>query len=444
MKKLLAIFLCAVLLLSACAFAEGKELTLSNIQIDANGNPIDLSGIDLRLSYAKDGESSDARLAIDGNGAELANLTVSLQGDELLLAATGLSKVYALTLDDAAGEQEEQDGIAFTEQDLNDFLAVLNAWLADFEASMVPAGTEEIDGATYQNYSISISAEQLDTAFFGFCDILDRQSAIRAAVQKELGVDSLRALQEASGIAMSVEGTLSIGEQDASAEVIYTVNDPELEEPEHIGMDIIITAIEDETTAGKGVDVSICLYDADDAQSDDELDIGLTITLDGETEAFTGMDGYVLLFEDGAEKGAYFGVYSPAVQGSGLWQVSLMSYDETTAIDVAFGKTEELDGVYAAVTADGSVLEFYYDAGKAGLSLYSGEEYYSAAADVTISDTDGSWLALDGANAVDALNMTDAQMQSLETELLATLLRLASGLAASNETVAALLGGLMG
>lgn len=63
---------------------------------------------------------------------------------------------------------------------------------------------------------------------------------------------------------------------------------------------------------------------------------------------------------------------------------------------------------------------------------------------MTVSDTDGSWLALDGANAVDALNMTDAQMQSLETELLATLLRLASGLAASNETIAALLGGLMG
>lgn len=442
MKKLLAIFLCAVLLLSACAFAEGKELTLNNIQIDANGNPIDLSGIDLRLSYAEDGENSGARLAIDGNGAELANLTASLQGNELLLAATGLSKVYVLTLDDAAGEQKEQESVAFTEQDLNDFLAVWNAWLADFEASMVPTGTEEIDGATYQNYSISISAEQLDTVLFGVCDILDRQSAIRAAVQKELGMDSLRALREASGIAMSAEGTMSIGEQDASAEVIYTLSDPELEEPEHIGMDIIITALEDETTAGTGLDVNICLYDADDAQSDDELDIGLTITLDGET--FTGMDGYVLLFEDGAEKGVYFGVYSPAVQGSGLWQVSLMSYDETTAVDVAFGKTEELDGVYAAVTADGSVLEFYYDAGKAGLSLYSGEEYYSASADVTVSDTDGSWLALDGANAVDALNMTDAQMQSLETELLATLLRLASGLAASNETIAALLGGLMG
>lgn len=446
MKKLLAIFLCAALLLSACALAEGGELTLSNIQLKVNGSPVDLSGIDLRLAYAKDGENTGARLAIDGNGEELASLTASLRGEELLLAAAGVSSVYALSVESEQSDTETE-ALSFTEQELNELKALWDGWREEVRAACTELASEESAGTAYKSYAISASEEQNAALLFGIADILDRQSAVRAAVQTELGgTDSLRALLESSGITVSAEGTMRVAEQEReeSFDLLLTINSYGLEEPEHVGVELVVAELADEGSGDKGVDVSARLYDADDAQNEDDAELGLTVTLDSATETFTGMDGYVLRSEGESEEGLYFGVYGPETQGNGLWQLSLTSLDDSFSANVAFGKSEDLDGLYILVYSGDSALEFYYDAGQAGLSVFSGDASYSVTADAVISDTDGGWLALDGANAVDALNMTDAQSQTLQTELMALLLNLISGLAAANETVAALVGSLMG
>lgn len=443
MKKLLAILLCAALLLSACAFAEGKELTLSNIQLKANGSPIDLSGIDLRLAYARDGESTGARLAIDGNGAELASLTASLQGDKLLLAAAGISSVYALGVE---REQSDTETVFFTEQDLSDLKAVWDGWREEVKAACTELESEESAGTACKNYEISISEEQSAALALGIADILDRQNAIRTTVQTELGADSLRALVETSGIAVSAAGTMRVAEQEQeeSFDLLLTISSPGLDEPEQVGAELVFARLADEGSGDQGLDVSLCLYDPDDAQNVDDIELGLTITLDGETEAFTGMDGYALRSDGETDEGLYFGVYGPETQGNGLWQISLASLDDSFSANIAFGKSEDLDGLYVLVYSGDSALELYYDAGQVGLSAFNGDESYSITANAEVSDTDGSWLALDGTNAVDAMNMTSAQSQNLRTELMALLLNLISGLASSNETVAALIGGLMG
>ncbi len=108
MKKLLAILLSALMLLSAFAAAEGGSVTLGNVQVSANGEMLlDLSGLELVLAAAESDAGLGLRLALNYGAGSADEAVVWLGGTELALKASFLSDAYFMDVGALAGEVEE-------------------------------------------------------------------------------------------------------------------------------------------------------------------------------------------------------------------------------------------------------------------------------------------------------------------------------------------------
>lgn len=447
MKKLLAIILCAVMLLSAAAFAEGTELTINNVVISgSDGTVIDLSGIDLKLAIDKLENQLGLRLTLGGNGEEIASGMASLDESQLLLAATGLSSVYGL---DVAELTAALQGMMITEQDVQDFIAVWEAWSAAMDAAITDLGIEEIEGVAYQNYSINVPAEATDALYTGIIAILDRHPMIVSQLLADTGYNTLAELYAAMEVAITMEGSVSISETDMTMNLVATGVGADNAQVQ-VGGDMYMATIVDEATGTTAMDITFMLSEINGDTAKEILTIGCTLAAVNESGEFYGMDGYVIVPEggEGEYNGVLFGVYSPIMQGADLWQVSLLSYDQTVSMDLAFGETEGADCAYASIVADDVMMNFYYEilngVGEAGASFQEGDMVYEAVADIAIGVPEGGWLPMDGANAVDILSLSEEQIQQLYTEGYPLLMNIISGLASANETVAALVGSMMG
>lgn len=224
MKKLLSILMTLVMLLSACAFAEAvenenAEIILGDIVVTMNETPIlDLTGLDLILGVVT-GETNGMQLALGAADQEVLALNVALAGEQLLLSMTGVSGVYSLDVAQAA-ETAGFDADAVTNLDVNQvteaispedqlaLMALVMEGAALVQAGTTAAGTEEIEGVTYEVTNVDITAEQIQPLLEKAVAILDNYSHLLA----ETGIESFSQLYETFAPALAVSGVIYDGE----------------------------------------------------------------------------------------------------------------------------------------------------------------------------------------------------------------------------------------
>lgn len=454
MKKLLAILLCCMMLVSACAFAEGGELLINNIVVNMidptteEATAIDLTGIDLKLAVGSEGENAGLRVTVGGNGADIASIVAAVNAGKLLLGATGISDVYALDLEEtvsAAGVPvDEGMALNLSDEDLMELAAIGQTAMMVIAGSVADAGAEEIEGVLYQNYAIEITEESVDSVLLPALDFVDSHPEIAAMLEVD---ESLRAAYEASGMKASVSGVFSISEVDLSGSLDLILRDTASGETAALSIAAFGSNIVDEANGVEAMDFTAALAVVDGETEEEILALGATVNSDLATGAFVGMDGYVVVPEGEDYTGLLFGAYSPAMVGEGLWQFYLMDYAQTTAFEVICGESLGADCFQLVFTSEEASAMFTYEgmdgAGVAGVSIEADGMTVEVLANVAVSEVGAEWLALDAANAVDLMTITDEQMQVLQGEGMSLLLNVVSGLAAANETVAALLGDMM-
>ena len=183
MKKILAVLLAMLMLISACAMAEGAsggQLIIRDVVIDlGGGETLDLSGVDLTLAVAGDEVQTALRLALDAAGANVLNAIAAFDSEQITLRADGISDVYALSYEDLMAMIEESaGGVDLSEGYQSSFGAgfALGAsggempeelvTLFDHAMEIMPnvlteAGTKEIDGVEYMAYEVDVSEERM-------------------------------------------------------------------------------------------------------------------------------------------------------------------------------------------------------------------------------------------------------------------------------------------
>ena len=463
MKKLLSVLICVVMLLTACAFAEGSELTISNVAITmGEESTIDLSGIDLHLAAADNEAGGGLRIALGANGEEVISAVASINEQGIALAMDGLSSSYTVSMEDImAMLAEDPDfqqlmqliaALDFTEQDLVELLGIIETFMANVDASISETGSEEIDGVTYQTYAINFGEEGYDALFGGLAALLDKHPALVGMIMDGTGYSTLGEAYEASGFRMRAEGGMVSSESEVEIDLTGYASTADGEEVAVNGYGYMVVGA-DEEAGVEMLDMSLAMSEIVDEEYVDMFEVNGCVTTVTETGELAAFDGYIVVpdgtsDEEDAYEGVIFGLYSPALTGTGLWQISIGDWNETVSFDVSFGNADGVDGVYGLIVAEEAEISYYIETvegvGTAGIAFADAEEFVEVTADVAITETDGAWLAVDTTNAVDILTITEEQVETVSMEAMVALMGALSELAAANDTVAMLVGGLMG
>ena len=462
MKKFVSVLLCIAMLLTVCAFAEGGELTISNVVVSLGEEALDFSGIDLRLAAAAGETDGGLRIALGANGEVVLSGLAVLNEQGVALAMDGLSNTYTISMADLMAMMAEDpdfqqmmqlmQALDFTEQDLVELVAIFETFMANVQASISDTGTEEINGETYQTYAVNFGEEGYDALFGGLAALLDKHPALVGMIMDGTGYSTLSEAYEASGMKLRAEGVAISGESEVEVDLMGYGSAEGMEE---IAMNCYVYAAAgaDEETGTEAVDMSIALSEVVDEEYVGIVELNGCITSVTATGELAAFDGYIAVpagTVDGEEayEGVLFGLYGPALTGTGLWQISIGDWNETVSFDVSFGNADGMDGVYGMLTAEEAQISFYTETvdgvGTAGVAFADAESLVEVTADIALSETDGTWTAVDTSNAVDILTITEEQVNTVSMEAMIALMGAVSELAAANDTVAMLAGNLMG
>lgn len=192
MKKLLAMLLCAVMMLSTCAFA-GGGITLKDVVLfEGDEALLDLSGLGVRFETYRNENNDDVglKIAFEAADQEALSLALAYMGEKLLLSMSGVSGVYSVDFDAlrelASDELGEAAVSAMPDFEVKDVLE--SEWLAESKTLLEKAGemleSGEVDGEqvtiegeSYERSAISLSAEQCDELLLAACAIADKYAA---------------------------------------------------------------------------------------------------------------------------------------------------------------------------------------------------------------------------------------------------------------------------
>lgn len=464
MKKVLSVLICIAMLLTGLALAEGSELTISNpvISISEAGeeSALDLSGVGLKLAAAGDDAGAGVRIALAANDQEVLSGVAAFNEQGLVLKLDGMSSSYIVSVEDIMTMLSENpeyqemlqimSALDFTEEDLDALIAIFETFGAQIEAGIVETGTEELDGETYTTYSFNYGEEVADGLYRGFVNLLDEHPALVSILLEDSGFATVGELYDALGmkVRMEGEGMANETESEISLSAYGTANGLE-EELQLNGYAHTIVGM-DEETGLVAEDATFALSEIT-AEGDyvGIVEINGCLTSVAETGELAGFDGYFIVPTDEENwDGVVFGLYGPAMTGTGLWLLSIGDWNETFSFDVSFGNTEGVDGAYGVMAAEGMYMSFYSETqdgvGEVGFAFGDEEFDLEVIADVAVTENDGAWMNVDTANAVNLLTITEEEIEAAGLELMMTVLNGLSELTASNETLAALVGGMMG
>lgn len=463
MKKILALVLAALMLLSAFAVAEapigGKQLTIKDIAVDAGGASLDLSGLDLILACAENGEQSGLRLALEGAGASILNAIAAVDSEQIAFTVDGLSDTYAISLADMQAMAEAQGGMSGAFQDGfnagfsfgTDLVteeaeaagALIERAAEMISGGMTPADPQTIDGVEYEVTDVAISEDQIAELLDGLAEIIDRHPEIMA----DSGYASFAAALEDLNLRMSAQGTLLASEDAMILSLDLSMMAEDMTEPE-----TICFYMEAQVSAdGLQTDLNIRLDEVEqDAQGREEDFICQIVASYVETEdGFGSLEASIIADEEGDE-GIYLNVYAPSTQDNGLWQFSIgsISENESLSFHVVSGNADGQDLFSVLLYADDVSATFDYAGvdgiGEVALNVMQGDaQIINISASVEIADDDGSWLPGSARNAVNILTIDEAQMQKVSSEGMALLLNVMYGVSQANETLASLFSGMM-
>ena len=462
MKKLLAMLLAALMLISACAVAEeaaGGKLVIRDVVINLGDETLDLSGIGLTLAMAGDEAQGALNLAVDAAGTSVLNAIAAFDAEQLTLRADGISDVYALSYEDlfnmiveAAGGAEEleafvggfESGVSAGMSAADGEMPAEVAALVEHAAEIIPnsisdGGTTTIDGVEYTVIEIDISEEQMDVLLDDVAAIADVYAADNL---KESGYDSYAQLFDEQQLRVSVNGAVYAGETDIIVSIDMDAITADMSEPETVGVYAVITS-----DAENGVvDVDAHFYTgAEDAREDFGALTASYVEMDGEFAAIE------LSIYDPADEnsGAYLAVYAPSVQENGLWQFSIGTEDadEPAGFHIVFGNADGQDQFTLQVVDGEEVVYIDYlgadGVGTLSAGMMDGEEVVGGiSATVEVAEDDGAWLPAVADDVVDMLTIDDAQMEKLSDEGITLLLNALASLSEANESLAAMLEGM--
>ena len=242
MKKLLAILLAAVMLLSACALGEGAQIALRNIVLTEDGEAIaDLSGFDAVLAFAMEGDIGGLGLHFDLNGTELAGAVLAMVGQQVLLEINSGSAVsaYYLDLTELLGVLGAQinmqtllESFTFTlgseDMDLGDFGTQMEAILGECIAD---GGVTEISGEEYNVLLVDIEPEQMQ-ALIEWAMQMAVESGSSSIEEVE---EVMEALKEAQ-VEIGINGAVFTNDISCIIDLATRIDSPELDNP------VIVTA----------------------------------------------------------------------------------------------------------------------------------------------------------------------------------------------------------
>lgn len=461
MKKILAVLMAVLMLISACAMAEeasGGQLIVRDVVIDmGEGGELDLSGVDLTLALASDEAQTALRLALDAAGANVLNVIAAFDEEQLTLRADGISDVYALSYEDLIALIEEAAGETGLAEALQSGFGAGYAvgtgempaelvTLIDHAAEILPnavteAGTEDIDGVEYTVLNIDVSEEQMDLLLDDLIAFLDvyAQDGLEGS-----GYDSYRQMFDEADLRMSVDGEVRGSEAEIVADINVNAFVADENEPETLNIYLDIT----EDVENSSVDVYGVFSEVDGEETEEIASFLATYTeADGEFSEFDlGIYG-----PDSNESSFYMDVCAPAAQDEGLWEfyVSIEDDGESVTFYLDCGSVDGQDQLYAHLTADEQTLYLDYvgadGVGTLSIGVMDGDESVGGiSATVEVAEDDGAWLPGAADTTVNMLTVDDAQMEKLSMEGMSLLMNALSGLAQANETLGALIGSMMG
>lgn len=460
MKKILSVLICLAMLLSGFALAAGSELTISNLAVSvSDGTNLDFSGIDLKLAAAESDTGAGLRIALDANGETVLSGVAALNEQGIVLSLDGMNNAYTVSMEDImlmlAEDPDFQQmmqliaALDFTEEDLAELIAIFETFSAQIEAGIVETGTEELDGVTYQSYTMSYDEELADALYRGIFGLLDKHPALVSILLEGSDFTSMMEVYEAMGLKIRFEGEALANESESeiSLSAYGTAND--LEEEIQMNNYIYTTVGIDEEAGVQMEDMTMALSQIENEEYIGIVEVNGCVTTQIETGELAAFEGYLIVPTDEENwDGLSFGLYSPMMTGTDLWQISFGDWNETFTLDISFGQSEGVDGVYGLMLAEDAQLSFYSEmqdgVGEIGFAVADAEFGVELLADVAVTETDGAWLDVDTANAVDILTITDEQVETFSMEAMIALMGAVSELAAANDTLAVLIGNLMG
>ena len=167
MKKLLAMLLTAVMLLSACAFAESGRVTVSNIVVAVDQTVLDLTGFDLEIEGAVEDEAAGLRVDFSANGSSLGGVVAALLGQQLLMQINGTGgSVYGMDLADFGIENAMRSLESVQAAGVSDLSAEAIAQVsALFEGCVADGGVTQIEGMDFDTVLVEITEDQFKGLF---------------------------------------------------------------------------------------------------------------------------------------------------------------------------------------------------------------------------------------------------------------------------------------
>ena len=460
MKKLLAMLMAVLMLISACAMAEaasGGHLIIRDVEIDlGGGQTLDLSGVDLTLALAGDDSQGALRVAVDAAGASVLNAIASFGTEQLTLRADGISDVYSIRYEDLIAMIEEAAGDADLSAAFQsgfdagfaagasgevpaEVTALCEHAVEIFSGALTPAGTEAIDGVEYDVYDLTVSEEQMDVLLDDLVAFLDvyAQDGLEGS-----GYDSYRQMFDEADLRMSVNGKMYMAEAEIIANINLNVLVADETEPETLNIYAEIT----EDVENSSVDVHGVFSEVDGEETEEMGSFLATYTeVNGEFGEFDlGVYG-----PDSNEASFYVSVSSPASQAEGLWEFYLSIADGSETVDfyLDFGSVNGQDEFYMHMTAGEQTFYINYEGadgvGRLSLGMMDGDATVGGvSATVEVGADDGAWLPGAADATVDILTIDEAQLEKLSNEGMMLLMNAMSGLSQANESLAQMLGGM--
>lgn len=473
MKKLLAVLLSVMLMVSACAFAEGMGVTVNNIQVDMGGGEVlDLSGLDLLLGYSGNETQGGAYIGLAGNGAEIIRANIAANEEKILANLTGLSDTYSISMEEIAALLQasgvdlssltQGGGLAgaMSQEDTMALMGIAMQAMGAVTGCMSDGGMVDIEGASYACTKIALTEDTIGAILNSVAAFVDTKPEVLAS----LGIPSATQFLAESGLKIGVEGELLLGEADSILDLYLTVtnaSNPEGSTVELYG--IMEPGAEPMIEGMAATDYTLIVAPEANGEFVEALTAFVSLNADPATGDFTAAFGGLLnpvgVDENGANQyeGVYLNVLMPAAQENGMLQISAYDDEQTFLIEITAGEDAEgmksanayfmvgTDAVEVSVTGKEGKAQVAFNANVQGMA-------YGMTADVMKYYIDDAWMPVDNGATVSIMDLVaeassgsemSPQMQKLITEAQAVLMNTVYGVAAANQTVAMLISGMM-
>lgn len=315
MKKLIALTLCLMLLLSGCAYAggPGEGLRLRDM-LCSNGTEdvLDAQGLSAALEYGHNDDVMGLRLTVSKDDGEANEAVLALVDDTLLLTldgSTGESYVYAITdpevvstaAETLAGLFPEADGEPMpdfenmTEEEMEQYMAQLEQELEEMGltgegAELTPEQERELEETTIKLERFQELIESCTTA--GEPQQFDGESYDTTRI--DIDSDTMRELLDLLQVSEMVSDNASLGQMLADAGItaelsaVIAINEDGTKSA--YGMSPVFTSDE-----GDRVKINFTVQNTHD---DGSADVYLDLALNGETQAAFSITYEVYDLED--------------------------------------------------------------------------------------------------------------------------------------------------